>query len=146
MLRKETPEWPCEKVGDPAMSTLPCQPWQSACKPDLSTISRVAHTRSIQRGDPWEVEPETGTVGTVFPGIETGTRTVRLGTEEWKPEPEPCFALQIVERRNPLPRGTVRAPKQETARTAPCASCIRTEPNWGHPGHCWNQMHPRDST
>ena len=36
--------------------TLPCQSWQSACKPDLSTISRVAHTRSIQRGDPWEVD------------------------------------------------------------------------------------------
>ena len=61
-------------------------------------------------------EPETGIVGTVFPGTERGTG-----------------------RRNRFPGTTApsleepREPKTGTARTVPSPNRNRTEPNRGHP-------------
>ena len=45
-------------------------------------------TKSHKQGGPGaEPEPETGTVGTVFPGTERGTRTAGTVFQEPKPEP-----------------------------------------------------------
>ena len=43
-----------------------------------------------------EPEPETGTVGTVFPGTERGTGTVGTVFQEPKPELEPSLAAKTV--------------------------------------------------
>ena len=48
---------------------------------------------SIQGGSGTEPEPETGTVGTVFPETESGTGTA--GTVFQEPEPEPSFPVKL---------------------------------------------------
>ena len=45
----------------------------------------------LQGGSGTEPEPETGTVGTVFPETESGTGTAGTVFKEPKPEPEPSF-------------------------------------------------------
>ena len=60
-----------------------------------------------QGGPGTEPEPETGTVGTVFPGTERGTGTAGTVFQEPKPEPEPSSLLNCTEtHKNPLLRGT----------------------------------------
>ena len=47
-------------------------------------------------------EPETGTVGTVFPETESGTGTAGTVVQEPKPEPEPSFPVKLYwKQRNP---------------------------------------------
>ena len=48
-----------------------------------------------QGGPGTEPEPETGTVGTVFPGTERGTGTAGTVFQEPKPEPEPSFPAKL---------------------------------------------------
>ena len=77
-----------------------------------------------QGGARTEPEPETGTVGTVFPA---GT----AGTVFQEPKPEPC--PNCTERqRSPSSGETVRT-KTGTARTVPQPNRNRTELNWGPP-------------
>ena len=60
-----------------------------------------------QGGPGTEPEPETGTVGTVFPGTERGTGTAGTVVQEPKPEPEPSSLLNCTEtHKNPLLGGT----------------------------------------
>ena len=47
----------------------------------------------LQGGSGTELEPETGTVGTVFPGTESGTGTA--GTVFQEPKPEPSFPVKL---------------------------------------------------
>ena len=49
----------------------------------------------IQGGSATEPEPETGTVGTVFPETESGTGTAGTVFQEPKPEPEPFFPVKL---------------------------------------------------
>ena len=48
-----------------------------------------------QGGSETEPEPETGTVGTVFPETESGTGTAGTVFQEPKPEPEPSFPVKL---------------------------------------------------
>ena len=48
-----------------------------------------------QGGSGTEPEPETGTVGTVFPETESGTGTAGTVFQEPKPEPEPSFPVKL---------------------------------------------------
>ena len=48
-----------------------------------------------QGGSRTELEPETGTVGTVFPETESGTGTAGTVFQEPKPEPEPSFPVKL---------------------------------------------------
>ena len=43
----------------------------------------------------WKPEPETGTVGTIFPETESGTGTAGTVFQEPKPEPEPFFPVKL---------------------------------------------------
>ena len=63
----------------------------------------------MQGGPGTEPEPETGTVGTVFPGTERGTRTA--GTVFQGPKPSPSSLLHCTE--------THKNPKPESNRTEP---------------------------
>ena len=57
----------------------------------------------MQGGPGTEPEPETGTVGTVFPGTERGTGTAGTVFQEPKPELEPSSVLNCTEtHKNPL--------------------------------------------
>ena len=47
----------------------------------------------LQGGSGTEPEPETGTVGTVFPETESGTGTA--GTVFQKPKPEPSLPVKL---------------------------------------------------
>ena len=49
----------------------------------------------LQDGPGTEQEPETGTVGTVFPGTEIGTGTARTVVQKPKPEPEPSLSIHL---------------------------------------------------
>ena len=51
--------------------------------------------RNNQGGSGTEPEPETGTVGTVFPETEGGTGTAGTVFQEPKPEPEPSFPVKL---------------------------------------------------
>ena len=53
------------------------------------------HFCSFQGGSGTEPEPETGTVGTVFPETESGTGTAGTVFQEPKPEPEPSFPVKL---------------------------------------------------
>ena len=55
--------------------------------------STVPAFSNFQGGSGTEPEPETGTVGTVFPETESGTGTAGTVFQEPKPEPEPSFPL-----------------------------------------------------
>ena len=48
-----------------------------------------------QGGSGTELEPRTGTVGTVFPETESGTGTAGTVFQEPKPEPEPSFPIKL---------------------------------------------------
>ena len=87
------------------------------------------------RGGPGtKPEPETGTVGTVFPGTERGTRTAGTVLQEPKPQPEPSSLLNCTEtHKNPLKLEEPPEPKSGTARPVPSPNRNRTEPNRGHP-------------
>ena len=50
---------------------------------------------SWQGGSGTEPEPETGTVGTVFPETESGTGTAGTVFQEPKPELEPSFPVKL---------------------------------------------------
>ena len=64
--------------------------------------------KRISGGPGTEPEPETGTVGTVFPGTDAD-RTAGTVFQEPKPEPEPSSVLNCTEtHKNPLFRGTAR--------------------------------------
>ena len=82
-----------------------------------------------------EPEPETGTVGTVFPGTERGTGTARTVFQEPKPEPEPSSLLNCIEtHKNSPPWRNRRDRKPEPLElTVPSPNRNRTEPNRGHP-------------
>ena len=49
----------------------------------------------LQGGSGTEPEPETGTVGTVFPETESGTGTAGAVFQEPNPEPEPSFPVKL---------------------------------------------------
>ena len=49
----------------------------------------------IQGGSGTELEPETGTVRTVFPETESGTGTAGNVFQEPQPEPEPFFFAKL---------------------------------------------------
>ena len=49
----------------------------------------------IQGGSGTEPEPETRTIGTVFPETESGTGTAGTIFQEPKPEPEPSFPVKV---------------------------------------------------
>ena len=51
--------------------------------------------RKQQGGSGTEPEPETGTVGTVFPETESGTGTAGTVFQEPKPEPEPFLLVKL---------------------------------------------------
>ena len=53
----------------------------------------VFRRRNSQGGSGTELEPETGTVGTVFPETESGTGTG--GTVFQEPKPEPFFPVKL---------------------------------------------------
>ena len=66
-------------------------------------------SNSFQDGPGTEPEPETGTVGTVFPGTERGTGSAGTVFQEPKPELEPSSVVNCTEtHKNPLLRGTAR--------------------------------------
>ena len=56
----------------------------------LSSLVRL----KFQGGSGTEPEPETGTVGTVFPETESGTGTAGTVFQEPKPEPQPSFPVK----------------------------------------------------
>ena len=88
----------------------------------------------IQDGPGTEPEPETETVGTVFPG--TGGRTGTAGTvfQEPKPEPEPSLSDKpLLKHRETTSPQEPSEPKTRTAGTVPCTNRNRAEPNRGHP-------------
>ena len=63
----------------------------------------------LQDGAGTEPEPETGTVGAVFAGTETGTGTVGTVFLEPKPESEPCLPLKTAQKHRGISvrRGTI---------------------------------------
>ena len=63
------------------------------CKPRSSTVSKKAPTVSKTGGPGTEPDPETGSVGTVFPETESGTGTA--GTVFQEPEPEPSLPVKL---------------------------------------------------
>ena len=78
-----------------------------------------------------EPELETGTVGTVFPGTERGTRTARTVFQEPKPEPEPSSVLNCTENhKNP---SLEEPPEPKTEPIEPFHPQTVTEPNRGPP-------------
>ena len=83
----------------------------------------------IQGGSGTEPEPETGTVGIVFPGTEVGTGTVGTVFQEPKPEPEPCLSVRPVFalQRKTFPETNRRNRKPEPLE--PSQSRTATEPN-----------------
>ena len=120
--------------------------WPRRAASRLTTIS-LHKSQGFQGGPGAEPEPETGTVGTVFPGTERGTgtrnRRNRLnfpGTErgtgtagtvfqELKPEPEPFFPVkQYWNTQKPPSFEEPLEPKTGTARTVPSPNRNRTEP------------------
>ena len=63
----------------------------------------------IQGGSGTKLEPETGTVGTVFPETESGTATAGTVFQEPKRERNRPFLLNGTElQKNPFCRGTAR--------------------------------------
>ena len=52
-------------------------------------------SRLFQGGSGTELEPETGTVGTVFPETKRGTGTAGTVFQEPKLEPEPSFPVKL---------------------------------------------------
>ena len=67
---------------------------KSAKKSGGSNLINFAE-KSAQGGSGTEPEPETGTVGTVFPETESGTGTAGTVFQEPKPEPEPSFPVKL---------------------------------------------------
>ena len=57
-------------------------------------MPNVAHLQ-FQGGSGSEPEPETRTVGTVFPETESRTGTAGTVFQEPKPEPEPSFPVKL---------------------------------------------------
>ena len=87
-----------------------------------------------QSGTGTEPEPETGTVGTVFPETEIGTGTVGTVFQEPKLEPEPSFPVKLYwNTQKPFFTEEPPEPKTGTARTVPPPNRNRTEPNRGNP-------------
>ena len=81
-----------------------------------------------------EPEPETGTVGTVFPGTERGTGTAGTVFQEPKPEPPEPSSLSLCAETHKNPSlEEPQEPKTGAARTVPSPNRNRTEPNRGHP-------------
>ena len=58
-------------------------------------VKRIRRLSDFQGGSGTEPEPETGTVGTVFPETESGTGTAGTVFQEPKPEPEPPFPVKL---------------------------------------------------
>ena len=80
----------------------------------------------LQGGPGTEPEPETRTVGTVFPGTERGTGTARTVFE---PKPEPSSLLNCILKHTRTPSlEEPPEPKTGTARTVPSPNRNRTEP------------------
>ena len=62
---------------------------------DQCTLCTGHCDRPVENSEPVKIEPETGTVGTVF--LKTESRTGTAGTvfQEPKPEPEPSFPVKL---------------------------------------------------
>ena len=74
--------------------------------PEHQSPKSLKFGNSIFQGGPGtEPEPETGTVGTVFPGTERGTGTAGTVFQELKPEPSSLLHCTETHK-NPLLRGT----------------------------------------
>ena len=84
--------------------------WESAKvshKRVFALLTPKIQSYEMQGGSGTEPEPETGTVGTVFPETESGTGTAGTVFQEPKPEPEPSFLLNCTEiQKNLFRRGT----------------------------------------
>ena len=75
-----------------------------------------------------EAEPETRTIGTVFPETERGIGTVGTVFQEPKPEPEPSLSVKtVLKQKNPFQRGTLRTENPEPLE--PSHTQTETEPN-----------------
>ena len=61
----------------------------------LGNKARKISISFLQGGSGTEPEPETGTVGTIFPETESGTGTAGTVFQEPKPEPEPSFPVKL---------------------------------------------------
>ena len=93
------------------------------------------NSKPIQDGTGTEPEPETGTVGTVFPGTERGTGTAGpFSRNRNRNRNRPCLLNSTETQKDPFCRGTEPEPKTGTAWTVPSPNRNRTEPNRGHPG------------
>ena len=64
-------------------------------EPSQHHCLHVTTSKTLQGGSGTEPEPETGTVGTVFPETERGTGTAGTIFQEPKPEPEPSFPVKL---------------------------------------------------
>ena len=85
-------------------------------------FNRVAQEPNRNR----KPEPETGTVGTVFPETEVGTGTV--GTVFQEPKPEPCLSVKPeLKQKKPFPETNRR--NREPEPLEPSHSRTVTEPN-----------------
>ena len=87
----------------------PLTPWQEKKNSPTSSFGRHLRDKQPskarryryhkdvywQGGSGTEPEPETGTIGTVFPETESGTGTARTVFQEPKPEPEPFFPVRL---------------------------------------------------
>ena len=96
----------------------------------------------FQGGSGTEPEPETGTVGTVFPETESGTGTRRNrfpGTETGTGTVLSCQT--VLKHRQTFLEEEPLEPKTGTARTVPFPNRNRTEPNQGLPGVCSFKSH-----
>ena len=78
--------------------------------PGPYSLQECPESQICQKGSGTEPEPETGTVGTVFPETESGTGTAGTVFQEPKPEPEPSLPVETVlkQRKPPFCRGTAR--------------------------------------
>ena len=68
---------------------------RSICKPHSYDQKGGFSQPCLQGGSGTEPEPETGTVGTVFPETESRTGTAGTVFQEPKPEPEPSFPVKL---------------------------------------------------
>ena len=78
-------------LGSPFSGVIFCM-----CSKFLGFFNKISLSLSLCQGGPGaEPEPETGTVGTVFPETESGAGTAGTVFQERKPEPEPSFPVKL---------------------------------------------------
>ena len=96
------------------------------------TLFRCSLRGSLQGGPGTEPEPETGTVGTVFPGTERGTGTA--GTVFQEPKPEPSSLIKtVLNHKKPFPQRNRRNRKPEPLEPFHPRTVTEPNPDRGHP-------------